>query len=61
MACEKHGMTNPTFCKYCDAEALEEYERQRIDEEHQADHERLARKQLEAADMEEHFRKHPHG
>ncbi len=26
MACEKHGTTNSVFCKYCDAEALEEEE-----------------------------------
>ena len=26
MACEKHGQTNPTMCKYCDAEAFEKEE-----------------------------------
>lgn len=25
MACERHGTTNPTFCKYCDAETIEKY------------------------------------
>lgn len=54
MACEKHGMTNGVFCKYCDLEQLEA-------EEHRMELEREEREAQERAEMERHFREHPHG
>jgi hypothetical protein len=54
MGCKKHGQSNPTFCKYCDAEQVEV-------EEQRMEMEREVRRQIEEHEMERYFRDHPHG